>query len=244
MLEVYAVLILAGLCVLLVIWIHGVHMRRSRPAPGGRESVAPVKPLYAHRAADDPGYVELKRLSRDCGLQTYRIEDVELPREELTFNRPHQMEILFKTSGETLLMILHVTFSAPCPGKALHDFLVGAGLKISEDGLYRKPQEQGRHTTPSYYVASHSPTGSFTEQGRLIEVLHRVTFFTQLPLPADSMSALNGMIRLAREVCEKFRGLLLDEDEKPMGREAIEAMVQKARAFLVTHSDLDTALAH
>lgn len=245
MLEAYGVLILVGLGILLVIWIHGHQARRpSRPVSGGRESVAPVKSLHADRAGDEPDYVELEQMSREAGLQTYRIEDVELPSESLTFSRPQQIELLLRTPGESLLLVLHAAFSEPCSGEALHGLLSQAGLQIAEDGLYRKTQERGDRSIPIYYVASHSQTGSFTQQGRLIEALHRITFFTQLPLPVNGLHAFNGMLGVAREVCEKFGGILQDEDEASLTREAIEAMVRKVEAFVASHSNLDPVLAH
>ena len=245
MLESYGVLVLAGLCILLVIWIHGQQGRRpSRPVSGGRESVAPVKSLYADRTGDEPDYVELEQMSREAGLQTYRIEDVELPSESLTFSQPQQMEILLRTPGESLLLILHAAFSEPCSGEALHSLLSQAGLEIAEDGLYRKTQERQGYSVPIYFVASHSQAGSFTQQGRLIEALHRITFFTQLPLPVNGLHVFNGMLRVAQEVCDKFGGILQDEEEVPLTGETAEAMTRKVEAFVASHSDLNPVLAH
>ncbi|MDE0152418.1 MAG: hypothetical protein OXN23_00940 [Gammaproteobacteria bacterium] len=245
MLEAYGVLVLAGLCILLVIWIHGHQARRpSRPVSGGRESVAPVKSLYANRTGDEPDYVELEQMSRETGLQTYRIENMDLPCESLTFSQPQQMEILLRTPGESLLLVLHAAFSEPCSGEALHGLLSQAGLQIAEDGLYRKTQERQGHSVPIYFVASHSQTGSFTQQGRLIEALHRITFFTQLPLPVNGLHVFNGMLRVAREVCDKFGGILQDEEEVPLTSEAAEAMTRKVEAFVASHSDLNPVLAH
>lgn len=245
MLEAYGVLILVGLCILLVIWIHGHQARRpSRPVSGGRESVAPVKSLYADRTGDELDYAELEQMSRETGLQTYRIEDVELPSESLTFSQPQQMEILLRTPGESLLLVLHAAFSEPCSGEALHGLLIQAGLQVAEDGLYRKTQERQGHPIPIYFVASHSQTGSFTQQGRLIEALHRITFFTQLPLPVNGLHVFNGMLKVAREVCDKFGGILQDEEEVPLTDKAAEAMTRKVEAFVASHSDLNPVLAH
>ena len=245
MLESYGVLILAGLGILLVIWIHGQQARRpSKPISGGRESMAPVKSLHANRTGDEPDYVELEQMSREAGLQTYRIENIDLPCEPLTFSQLQQMEILLETPGETLLLVLRAAFSEPCPGEALHGLLSRAGLQIAEDGLYRKTQERGGCPVPIYFVASHGPTGSFTQQGRLIEALHQITFFTQLPLPVNGLHVFNGMLGVAREVCDKFGGILQNKEKEPLTHEAIEAMAQKVQAFVASHSDLDPVLAH
>ena len=206
--------------------------------------MASIKSLYADRTGDEPDYVELKQMSREAGLQTYRIENVELPSESLTFGRPQQIEILLRTPDESLLLVLHAAFSEPCSGEALHGLLSQAGLQIAEDGLYRKTQEHGGRPVPIYFVASHSQTGSFTQQGRLIEALHRITFFTQLPLPVNGLHVFNGMLGVAREVCEKFGGILQDEDEVPLTPETAEVMMRKVEAFVASHSDLNPVLAH
>ncbi len=245
MLEAYGVLALAGLCVLLIIWIHGQQARRpTRPVSAGRESPVPVKSLYANRNGDEPGYTELEEMSREAGLQTYRIEDIDLPCESLTFGEPQQLEMLLQKPGETLLLVLHVAFSEPCPGEALHGLLSQAGLQLAEDGLYCKAQERSGRTVPIYFVASHNQTGSFTEQGQLLEALHRITFFTQLPLPVDNLNVFNGMLRVAREVCDKFGGTLQDEDEAPVTRETVEAMTRKVEALAASQSDRDPVLIH
>ena len=245
MLESYGVLVLAGFCMLLIIWIHGQQARRpSQPAPGGRESLAPVQSLHAHRTAEELDYVELEQMSRESGLQTYRLEDVDLPHDSLASGWPRQMEMLLKVPGEDLLLILYVEFSEPCSGEALHDLLNQVGLRLAEDGLYRKTLEHYGGLVPIYYVASHSHTGSFATQGRLFEALPRITFFTQLPLPVNGLHVFNGMLRVAEEVCDKFGGILQDEEGKPLTRELIEAMVQKVDVFESSQSNLGQTLTH
>lgn len=245
MLESYGVLILMGCCLLLIIWIHGQQARRpSQPVSGGRESVAPVQSLHAHRTGDEPDYAELEKMSRESGLQTYRIEDIDLPCDSLTLGDPQQMEMLLQMPGENLLLILHVKFSEPCSGEALHDLLSRAGLQLAEDGLYRKTQERSDSPVPVYYVASHARTGSFARQGELIETLPRVTFFTQLPLPVGGLRVFNGMLRVAEEVCDRFGGSLLDEEDEPLTSELVEAMVRKVDAFESSYPDLGQTLTH
>ncbi len=245
MLESYGVLVLAGGCILLIIWVHGQQARRpSQPISGGRESVAPVQSLYAHRTGDEPDYVELEKMSRESGFQTYRIEELDLPCNSLTFSRPQQMEMLLQMSGENLLLIFHIEFSKPCSGEALHDLLSRAGLQLAEDGLYRKTQERFGSPVPIYFVASHSPTGSFAMQGKLLEALPRITLFTQLPLPVGGRHVFNGMLRVAEEIRDKFRGTLLDEEDEPLTGEHVEAMVQRVDAFESSYSNLDQALTH
>lgn len=245
MLESYGVLVLIGGGILLIIWIHGQQVRRpSRPVSGGRESVVPGQSLYAHRTADDPDYAELEEMSRESGLQTYRIEEIDLPCPALTFDRARQMEMLLQAPGENLLLILHAEFSESCPGEALHDLLSRAGLQLAEDGLYRKAQERDADPLPIYYVASHSRTGSFARQGKLIDALPQITFFTQLPLPVDGLNVFNGMLRVAEEVCDKFGGTLLDEENEPLTRAGTEALVQRVAAFESSRLNPDPALMH
>ena len=245
MLESYGVLVLMGCCLLLIIWIHGQQARRpSPPISGGRESVAPVQSLHAHRTRDDPDYVELEKMSRESGLQTYRIEDIDLPCDSLAFGRRQQMEMLLQMPGENLLVVLHVAFSEPCPGKELHDLLSRAGLQLAEDGLYRKTQDRGDSPVPIYYVASHSRTGSFARQGQLIEALPQIKFFTQLPLPVNGLHVFNGMLRVAEEICDRFGGILQDEKDEPLTGEHVDAMVQKVGAFESGYSDLGRTLTH
>ena len=245
MLESYGVLVLIGGCILLVIWIHGQQARRpSQPISAGRESAVPVRALHARRTGDEPDYAELEKMSRESGFQTYRIEDIDLPCGSLPFSRPQQMEMLLQMAGENLLLILHVEFSEPCSGEALHDLLGQAGLQLAEDGLYRKMQERYGNPVPVYYVASHGRTGSFARRGELLETLPRITFFTQLPLPVNGLHAFNGMLRVAEEVCDKIGGILLDEEEEPLTGELVEAMVQRVDAFESSHSNLDQVLTH
>ena len=245
MLESYGVLVLVGGCILLVIWIHGQQARRpSRPLSGGRESVAPAQSLYAHRTGDEPGYRELEKMSRESGLQTYRIEDVELSGNALTFDQPQQMEMPLQLPGENLLLVLHVEFSEPCPGEGLHNLLNQAGLQLAEDGLYRKTQERNGDPVPIYYVANHNRTGSFARQGKLMEVLPRITFFTQLPLPVDGLKVFNGMLQIAKEICDRFGGTLLDEENEPLTREFIGILVQRVDAFEASRSSPGPALIH
>ena len=244
MLESYGALILIGGCILLVIWIHGQQARRpSQSVSGGRESLAPVKSLYAQRAGDEPDYVELEKMSRESGFQTYRIEDLDLPRDSLEFGRPRQMEILLHQPGETLLLILQVEFSEPCSGEALYELLSRVGLRLAEDGLYRKTQGDGG-SAPIYYVANHSRTGSFSRQGTLIDTLPGITFFTQLPLEANGLHVFNGMLRVAEEVRDGFGGTLLNEEGESLTEELVKAVVQRVDAFESSRLNSGRTLMH
>ena len=245
MLESYGVLILAGLCVLLTIWIHAQQTRRSsQPISGVRESGTMSQPLYARRAGDEPDYAELQKMSREGGLQTYRLEDTAPPLDLLVFDRPGQLEMLLQMPGDNLLLVLHAEFPEPCSGEVLFNLLNRAGLLLVEDGLYRKTQEHYGSPVPIYYVANHNSTGSFAKQGRLIEALHQITFFTQLSMSVNGLQVFNGMLRVAEDVCDQLGGVLRNEQYEPLTRELIEGMVQQADAFASSHSNLDQVLTH
>lgn len=245
MFESYGVLVLAGTCILLIIWIHGHQVRRpSQPISGGRDSVAPVQPLYAHRTGSELDYAELEEMSRTAGLRTYRIENIDLPCDSLPFGKLQQMEMMLQMPGDNLVLVLHVEFSEPCSGEALYDFLNRAELQLASDGLYSKTQEYPSGSIPIYYVANHSKTGSFNRAGQLIENLHQIAFFMQLPLPVNGLHAFNGMLRIAEEICDKFGGSLQDEGYESLTRERVEGMVRKVDVFASKDSNLDPILTH
>ena len=93
-------------------------------------------------------------------------------------------------------------------------------------------------------MASHLQTGSFAIRGELVEALPRITLFAQLPLPVAGLQVLNGMLRIAGEVRDRFGGSLLDEEGEPLTRERIGALVQRVEVFESSRSGLDPALAH
>ncbi len=245
MLDVYGALVLAGGCALLIILIHGQQARRpSPPILNGRERVTPIPPIHAHRAGTDLGYAELERMSRESGLRTYRIEDMDLPRDSLDLGALEQKEMPLDPPDENLPLILHVAFSEPCPAEALHDYFGRAGLLLAKDGLYRKTRERDSGSDPMYYVASHRPTGSFVWQGELIDSLSRITLFTQLPLPANGLHVFSGMLRVAEEIRDRFGGALLDNEDRLLVADLAEAMVRKVEAFESDRANPGSARAH
>ena len=237
MLESYSILVLAGLCVLLVIWIHAQQTRRSyQPTSGGHENVLRAPAMYAYRTGKELSYSELEEMSREGGFQTYRLKDSEpLIEVLLPFDRLRQTEMPLQMPGEQLLLILHVNFQEPCPGDALYDFLTQAGLLLAKDGLYRKVQTSRGTATPIYYVANHSPRGSFREQKEMIARIGGLTLFTQLPLPMNGLHVLKGMLRIAEDICKHFGGALLDEKQRPLTGERTERLIRNVKARAPGH---------
>ena len=238
-LEPYGVLALAGVYVLLIIWIHArLNNRPSRLTDSGRESLTLPHPLRASREGDDPSYKELQQMSREGGFQSYRLRDSEVPPGLLEPEPREQLEMLLRRPEDSLLLILHVGFSAPCTGEALHEHMLDAGLLLADDGLYCKTQEYRGGSLPVYYVANHSATGSFADGGNLAAFIKRITFFMQLPLRFNGAQAFKRMLQVAESVCKQLGGELQNESNEPLSDEFAREMAQQVEGFASRYPNL------
>lgn len=239
MFDPYGILALAGVCVLLVIWIHArLNHRPSRLVDSGRERVTLSRPLRANREGDDLDYEELQQMSRAGGFQSYRLRDSEVPPGLLEPAPREQLEMLLQRPEDSLLLILHVAFTSSCAGAALHEHLLESDLSLADDGLYRKTREYRDGPVAVYYVANHNAAGSFMDGEGLVALIERITFFMQLPLRFGGAQAFKGMLQVAESVCQRLGGELLNERNEPLSDEFARELTQQAEGFASHYPNL------
>ena len=241
MVEAYGFLLFAGFCVLLVIWLHYQQSRhRQHPSPADRESRAPLEhPVTVSRTGLNLSHTELEELSATFGFKTYRVPDAEMPRFQES-KIPHQRELRLHVSGDDMILALHALFSCPCSGQEVKDLLETAGLQlVPNDGIYKKFYDYYGDLVAIYFVAAGIGDGRLLRDGRLVDSIQHLVFFTQLPLPIDNLRVFNGMLRVAEDVCDELDGRLVGEDQEFLTPERKEQLVCQVEDFSSKHADLD-----
>ncbi len=240
--EPYGILVFAGLCVFLAVWLHAQQARARPPAAaGGRESTALDRRLTAARAAPELSPAELRAIAGRAGCRTFRAEDAPPP--PAAAGGPRQSSLwLPPAPGAELLLALTVEFASPPPAAAVCALLEEHGLERADDGVYRKLYSGRGLRTPLFYAANDTADGRFRRAAA--GPARGVCFFMSLPLPVDGLQAFNGMLRLAEDLCEALEGALLDEARRPLTRAGTEALLERVEEFAARRSSLDEAPLH
>ena len=240
--EPYGILVFAGLCVFLAVWLHAQQARARPPiAPGGRESTALERRLIAARAAPELSSAELRAVAARAGCRVFRPGDDAPPPAPAA--GPRQSALwLPPAPGAELVLALTVEFAAPPPAAAVCALLEEHGLERADDGVYRKLYAGRGLRAPLFYAANDTADGRFRRAAA--GPARGVCFFLSLPVPADGLQVFNGMLRLAEDLCEALGGTLLDEARRPLTRAGIEALLERVAEFVARHSSLDEAPLH
>lgn len=243
MLASYGILIFAGICVVLVVWVHfQVTMRPSRIFPTGRDSATLDRPLMARRHGREPDDAELREFGAHTSLRSYRIAGLSLPDYLPLPSGPRQGELTLTDAKAPQVLALTAVFREPCAGTKLRELLLGAGMELARDGLYKRWHEPERKVL--YYVANSTRgDGRFDRDGRLLARIRQATFFTRLPLPVNELHVFNEMWRTAEEVCDRLGGELQDDRQESLTGSRSEAMLAEAEAFAALRTNPPQVLA-
>ena len=239
--DPYGILVFAGLCVFLAVWLHAQQVRARPPvAAGGRESTALDRRLVAERAAPELSSAELREVAARAGCRTFRLADESPPPPAAG---PRQSALwLPPAPGAELVLALNVEFAAPPPAAAVCALLEESGLERADDGVYRKVYAGRGLRMPLFYAANDTADGRFRRGAT--GPARGVCFFLSLPTPVDGLQVFNGMLRLAEDLCETLEGALLDEARRPLTRAGIEALLEQVEEFAARRSSLDEAPLH
>ncbi len=243
MLGPYGILIFAGVCVVLVVWVHfQLTVPPTRIFPLGRNSATLNRPLVARRHGRELDDAELREFGATEEIRTYRVVGLDLPDYLPLPGGPSQGELTLTDAKAPQVLVLTAVFEKPCSGTMLHELLLGAGMELARDGLYKKRHEPGHAVL--YYVANgEDPKGSFNRDGKLLARIRRTVFFTQLPLPVNELHVFNDMWRMAEEVCDQLGGELQDDRQEPLTSGRSEAMMAEAEAFATLRTNPPQVLA-
>ncbi len=231
MLELYGILIFAGFCVLLLVWVHyQLAVPPKHPVPIGRNSATLDRPLVARRDDQVLKDSELEEFRGQFEIRAYHIAQLDLPDHFPRLGGVHQPELALNEAQPPCVLVLAAEFVDSCSGQTLYEIFRELGMELREDGLYKKFYNPGR-VTLFYAANSDEPEGRFESEGRLFAQIRRVVFFTQFPLPVNELHAFNDMLKIAEEVCDQLGGELQDEKEVALTSERTEAMIAIAESY-------------
>lgn len=128
--------------------------------------------------------------------------------------------------GEEKVIVL--TVMAPkgvqYAGDALAEVAEDCGLRLTEQGVFRRGVDTDAGTVAAYTIANILEPGTF-EQSRLAEQMTPgVVMIMQLPGPFDGPSTFEQMLATARTIVERLGGQLLDGRRCDLNAQSIEHM--------------------
>ena len=239
--EPYGILVFAGLCAFLAVWLHAQQLRARPPAAGGRESTALDHRLIVERAAPELSAAELRELAAQADCRTFRPGD-ESPPPPAPAGARQSALWLPPAPGEDLVLTLTVEFAAPPPAAAVCALLEESGLERGDDGVYRKLYAGQGLRTPLFFAANDTSDGRFRREAA--GPARGVCLFLTLPAPVDGRQVFSSMLRLAEDLGEALEGTLLDGQRRPLTRAGTEALLDQVEEFAASRSSLDEAPLH
>jgi len=176
--NLYFALIITGILLLILIWIHYRHTRGpERSAPDRGSASVPNQTLIANREGEELDSEELQRLGESINIHTSpenRGDSVGLEAQE---------EIALEPAPDEVMLQFNLELAEPHPVEQVCSLLAGRGLQPAPDGLYTKVLPDDPQQRSLYYLANGA-----REDGRLAleddsEPVQYLVFFMQLPGP-------------------------------------------------------------
>ena len=220
--NLYWALLLTGILLLGLIWIHYRHTRGpDRSPPDPRSAVVPHSTLVASREGQEVGVDELQQMG---GIRTdsERVADASVNSER------GQEEIELQSPKDQAMLQLSLELESPCSADQVCLVLEKRGLEQALDGLYARMASGGA----LYYVANGTRSdGSLTASRKAQEDVIHLMFFTQLPLHVPGREAFQDMLQVAEEASAALGGTLRDGHGELLSRTRADAVFQRASEF-------------
>jgi cell division protein ZipA len=112
----------------------------------------------------------------------------------------------------------------------LHEMSV-LGLEIGKKNIFHKYPNFDKRKFPLYSIANLYDPGEFNMEAMQRFVTKGLTIFMQVPCVRDPGTVFREMIKDALHLCNELNGTLLDQDNKPMNQQGVEAIENQIRAL-------------
>lgn len=128
--------------------------------------------------------------------------------------------------GEEKIVVL--TVMAPkgvqYTGDALAEVAESCGLKLTDQGVFRRGVDTDSGTVAAYTIANILEPGTFEQSHLAEQMTPGVVMIMQLPGPFDGPSTFEQMLATARTIVERLGGQLLDGRRCDLNAQSIEHM--------------------
>ncbi len=220
--NLYWALILTGVLLLGLIWIHYRHTRGpDRSPPDSRSAEVPNQTLVASREGQE---VESDELQQVSGIRT----DQERTVDASANAENGQEEITLQSPKDQAMLQLNLELDTSCSAEQVCALLEERGLEQASDGLYSRIESGGA----LYYVANGMRSdGSLATSREAQEEVGHLMFFTQLPLHVPGREAFQDMLQVAEEVSATLGGTLRDGRGDLLSRTRADEALQRASEF-------------
>ncbi|MBS3785283.1 MAG: cell division protein ZipA C-terminal FtsZ-binding domain-containing protein [Gammaproteobacteria bacterium] len=152
----------------------------------------------------------------DLGLE----DDVEIA-PELT---PEEGSAVPEGEQKVVVLTVMAPKGVQYAGDALAEVAETCGLKLTDQGVFRRGVDTDSGTVAAYTIANILEPGTF-EQSKLAEQMTPgVVMIMQLPGPFDGPSTFEQMLATARTIVERLGGQLLDGRRCDLNSQSIEHM--------------------
>ena len=108
----------------------------------------------------------------------------------------------------------------------MHEMSV-LGLEIGKKNIFHKYPNFDKRKFPTYSLANLYDPGEFKLESMQRFITKGLTLFMQVPCVREPGKAFAAMIKDALQLCNKLDGSLLDQDNKPMNQQGINAIEQQ-----------------
>lgn len=226
--ELRWILLGLGALIIIGVYVHGTwETIRERGWPSGWRKKSRDKDRVEPDALDDDEIIGEVRITRLDAPEPETEPEPALPL-EVDFRpepeiKPRQKKPK-RGAGEHKIVIL--TVMAPegvqYAGDALADVAESCGLKLTEQGVFRRGIDTNAGTVAAYTMANLLEPGTF-EPTRLVEQMTPgVVMIMQLPGPFDGPSTFEQMLATARTIVDRLGGQLLDGRRCNLSAQSIE----------------------
>lgn len=222
--------ILLGLGTLIIVGVYGYSRFQSWSRvglPWRRRRSEPREPFAGHDEPaldDDDGIIGAVHVqSNDGAEQAPSKTPVELfnvtdePQQPLDIATP-------EAEGEEKIVALSVMPLArpSLPGQALLEALTLEGLRLTEQGVFRRGLDTNEGTVALYTVANIVEPGTFSPETIEQTEVAGVLLIMHLPGPFDGLSTFEQMLNTARRIADRLNAQVLDGRRCDLTTQSIE----------------------
>lgn len=234
--ELRWILLGLGALIIIGVYVHGSwETIRERGWRGGWRKKSRDKDRVEPDALDDDEIIGEVRITRldDPELKSEPEPEPEPEPElplEINLEPEPEPELEFgqqapkRAVGEHKVIIL--TVMAPegvqYAGDALAEVAESCGLKLTEQGVFRRGIDTNTGTVAAYTMANLLEPGTFDSARLAEQMTPGVVLIMQLPGPFDGPSTFEQMLATARTIVERLGGQLLDGRRCNLSAQSIE----------------------
>jgi cell division protein ZipA len=214
------ILLLAGVAVVLLVYLFGHYQgRRRQPSAPRKRS----QPLLNETATDDVDLSsaiddELEQLGQIISADAPAVEPISI------VDMPTEKREPVPLADQVFMLFVEAPQGVPFRGPILLGALAAAQLEFGDMDIFHRVEQDGGQEKVLFSIANIREPGTFDMSAMEAFTSEGVVLFMQVPGAVDAVRAFDEMVESARVLAENLDSRVCDATHSPLTKQAISHM--------------------